>query len=63
MRHVICMSLAVLTAFWLAPSAHLLPPARRNAETAFIIGFFFALDLAAGLIKAGRQAIAARRGA
>ena len=55
MRHVVLFVLALATAWWLAPFAHLLSKDGRYAEIAGIVAIFAVIDFAIGRAKAARK--------
>ena len=55
MRHVVLFVLAIATAWWLSPFAHLLPEHGRYIEIGAIIAVFAVIDFAIGRAKGSRK--------
>ena len=55
MRHIVLLILAIATAYWLAPHAHVLSQKQRYIEMAAIFAVFFVIDLVIGQAKKTRK--------
>ena len=55
MPRIILPILAAVTAYWLAPHAHVLTQKQRYVETAAVIAVFFVINFALGRARAARR--------
>jgi hypothetical protein len=55
MRHIVLLILAIATAYWLAPYAHVLSQKQRYIEMGAIFAVFFVIDIAIGQAKKTRK--------